>query len=212
MNKKTRNMVTSSLRAGAKAECVEKMSETTCAQVLRIFKETPFREGRFFPGYYTWTSCRVRNVFRTNEENVSVIATWKGKVVGVSRVRFNDQVAALGQLMSSVEARRGCRGISNLMIAKLVELLAERGVRYLVYGKFGVIPSLDRFKLSNGFRPVTVNYNYVLLSAKARGLAALGLHRRPDILLSSHPWSISLVTSLQRLLPLSFVLKFGLYA
>jgi hypothetical protein len=144
---------------------------------------------------------------------VSVMVTWQGEVVGICRTRFNGEVSVVTQFMTSLEARRQCKGISNLMLARQIELLAERGVRYLVYGKFGVLPSLDRFKVNNGFTPTPVNYNYLLLTPKARALGLLGLHRRPDILFSKYARSIlPVLSTLQGCLPPRLIMQLHLYA
>jgi hypothetical protein len=209
----TRSHIRRGLRSGAMAKCVGEVSGEAASNILGIYRETPFRENRFFRDFYEWDLPKVQRKFRTDEKQVSVVVAWQERIVGVAHAWFKDQVAELDLSITSLQARDKVRGISNLLIAKMIESLAERGVRHFVYGKFGVLPSLETFKLSNGFRPCAVNYNCLLLTAKARSMAALGLHRRPDILFSKQARSIlSLAASLQSHLPSNLLFRFHLSA
>ena len=213
LRREARVSVKHPLKLGATVKRVEQPSDQVVAEILAIFKETPFRENRFFPGYYAWNESEVRREINTDRQNLSVVTTWRGRVAGVSHMRFFGQVAKVMQFLTSLEARRDCRGLSNLMMAKQVELLTEVGVRHIIYAKFGALPSLDAFKVRNGFRPVAVNYNHILLTPKAQALAKLGLHRRSDVWLSRYSRSIiPFLASLQRLLPPSLIMRMGLYA
>ena len=62
-------------------------------------------------------------------------------------------------------------------LAKAVEVCASKGQRWLMYGRIGNHPSLDRFKESNGFVKYPITRFYVPLTWKGRVAVRLGLHR-----------------------------------
>jgi len=70
---------------------------------------------------------------------------------------------------------------ANALIAKAVELSAERGSSYLTYGKYYYgnkrKSSLVDFKRRNGFQCVLYPRYYVPLTLRGRVAVALGLHR-----------------------------------
>jgi hypothetical protein len=210
---KTRNHVRAALKAGVSVEAVEEISDRgTAMEVVRMYNESPIREKRYFPGYGRWNVDSVQGHFKSDDSSSTLVAKWHGQVVAVDRWKFKGQVAIVASGITSLKARRHFRGIDHLLLAKQIELLAERGVRYVVYGKLGVIPALDSFKVENGFRPVKVNYNHILFSRKAMVLAKFGLHRRPDILMSKHPWILPSLARLQKHLPPSLLVKLDLFA
>ena len=69
------------------------------------------------------------------------------------------------------------KAVNNATLAKAVEVCASKGQRWLIYGRIGNHPSLDRFKESNGFVKYPVTRYYVPLTWKGRVAVRLGLHR-----------------------------------
>ena len=67
--------------------------------------------------------------------------------------------------------------MNNALLAKAVEVAAERQAKWMMYGRFGNHPSLDMFKENNGFVKYPLN-NYVIpLSRKGKIAVSLGLHK-----------------------------------
>jgi hypothetical protein len=64
------------------------------------------------------------------------------------------------------------KAVNNALLAKAVEVCASKGVRWLMYGRIGNHPSLDRFKESNGFVKFPITRYYVPVTG-----IRLGLHR-----------------------------------
>jgi hypothetical protein len=69
------------------------------------------------------------------------------------------------------------KSVNNAMLAKAVEVCAANGNRWLMYGRIGNHPSLDRFKENNGFVKYSVTRYYIPFTAKGRWAIKLGLHR-----------------------------------
>jgi hypothetical protein len=209
---KARNHVRAAIKAGVTVEEVEGVSDqATAKDVVRMYDESPIRENRYFRGYGRWDVSTVQRFFKTDDRSITLLAKCNRRVIGIDMSKFKRDVAILASGITSLKARRKFRGIDHMFLARQIEALGQRGVRYLIYGKCGVLPHLDAFKIENGFRPVEVNYNHLLLTRKAMVLAEFGLHRRPDILMSRHPSILPWLASIQRRLPLSVVSKLHLF-
>ena len=200
-------------KRGVEINGVKEPSILEAQQILDLFRESPLREGRYFEGYHSWNLKKVMETFKTNEGIISITAIYDGKIVGVARVKFKGQVAAFTSLLSSLAVRRKVKYVANLLLATQVRMLSDKGVKHLQYGKMGVLGGLDLFKRSNGFRPVSVNYNYLLLTGRARLLAKFGLYQPRDLLFSTKLRSfVPLLGSVQPHLPIKIIQKLHLYA
>jgi hypothetical protein len=77
----------------------------------------------------------------------------------------------------------------NAMIAKAVEICAQKRISYLVYGEYRFpgrkVSSLADFKRRNGFQEFKIPRYYVALTTKAKLAIALGIHRDRNALI---PW------------------------
>jgi hypothetical protein len=209
-----RKQIRRSSEEGVGVRTVDELSASEAREVLDLFCESPFREGRYFTGYHSWNLQRVKEEFGSNEAQISSVADHEGKIVAVSRYRFKGEVAVSANQLSSLAVRQKVHGVANLLLAHQIKLLAESGVRHVKYGKISVgLDSLDEFKRSNGFRPVTVNYNYALLTPRAKLSARFGLYQPWDLFFSTKLRSVvPLLGSVQPYLPVKLIQKFHLYA
>jgi hypothetical protein len=69
------------------------------------------------------------------------------------------------------------KSVNNALLAKAVEVCASKGQRWLMYGRIGNHPSLDKFKENNGFTKFPITRYYVPITGKGRLAIKLGLHR-----------------------------------
>jgi ribosomal protein L9 len=69
------------------------------------------------------------------------------------------------------------KSLNNALLAKAVEVVASKGERWLMYGRIGNHPSLDRFKKNNGFIKYSIARYYIPLTTKGKAAVKLGLHR-----------------------------------
>jgi hypothetical protein len=193
---------------------VSELSDSEAQEVFDMFRESPFREGRYFVGYHSWSRRRAIEEFKTNDRLISSVALYGGRVVGISRYKFKGLVAVSANQLSSLAVRRKVHGVANLLLAHQIKMLASKGVKHLKYGKLGVgLDSLDEFKTSNGFRPVIVHYNYVLLTPRARLFARFGLYQPWDLVFSTRLRSVvPLLGSVQPHVPIKLIQKLHLYA
>src|SRR5438445_13659521 len=69
---------------------------------------------------------------------------------------------------------------TNALIAKAVEVCAEKGIPYLMYCNYvynDPNSSLTEFKRRNGFEKVLVPRYYIPLTSRGKAATKLGLHR-----------------------------------
>ncbi|HZY46794.1 MAG TPA: hypothetical protein VFE96_03250 [Candidatus Bathyarchaeia archaeon] len=213
LKKDTRNEIRKGEKRGVENRIIKEFSVTEAQEIVDIFRESPFREGRYFEGYHHWTLERVLESFKTNGEFITLTAVYEGKIVGVARTKFRGQVAVINNLLSSLAIRRKIIGVSNSLLATQIKMLGDRGVRYLAYGKMGVLGGLDHFRVSNGFQSAMVNYNYVLLTQKAKILAKFKIYQPRDLLFSTKlRFIVPLSIPIQKHIPTRLIQKFHLYA
>src|SRR3989441_3318148 len=139
LKKDTRNEIRKGSKRGVETKVIQELSVSEAREIVSLFRESPFREGRYFEGYHHWTLDRVMESFKTNEEFISIVSVYEGRIVGVARTKFKGPVGVVNNLLSSLDARRKVIGISNSLLATQIEMLSDRGVSHLAYGKMGVL-------------------------------------------------------------------------
>lgn len=212
IRKETRNDIRKSKKEGVRVEIVDNASPELSGEILSIFRESPFREGRYFEGYHLWNEKKIQSAFRTTGNILTVVAKYNGRIVGVSRLLYRGKNAKVMTHMVSLSGRSSIRGAASAMLAADIEYLAEKGVRYLTYGKSGVISKLDQFRKHNGFESIEVNYNYLPLSLKGNGYCRLGIYQPPDIFFAARfQFALKLLEGLQAHLPLTLIRKLHLF-
>lgn len=213
LKKGTRYEIRKGGEKGVETKIIEELQVSEAQEIVNLFRESPFREGRYFEGYHHWTLKRVMESFKTNEEFISIASMYEGKIVGVARTKFKERVGIINNLLSSLSVRRKVRGVSNSLLATEIKMLSDRGVSHLAYGKMGVLGGLDHFRVSNGFKSVQVNYNYVLLTRKAKLFAKFKIYQPRDLIFSTKlRFVVPLSIPLQKHIPIRLIQKLHLYA
>ena len=139
-----------------------------------IFNEAPVRQGRKF-WHYGKDAATVKEQFsRFIHREVMIGAYYQGQMVGFVMLELAERYALIGQILSSLRHRD--KAISNLLLAKCVEVCVQKGLPHLIY-LFWSEDSLSEFKRRCGFERVSLPRYYVPLSWKGRLALGLGLHR-----------------------------------
>lgn len=146
-----------------------------------IYDETPVRQGRLFWHYHK-SFEEVKRANATFLDRSDFIGAYLGdELVGFLKIVYVDDLARLMQILAK-EAHHDSRP-TNALIAKAVEVAAERGCSMLTYGKYGYAQGADgvtAFKHRNGFVEVLVPKYYVPLTIKGKLAYRLHLHRSID--------------------------------
>ncbi len=173
VGKKTRNMIRKAEKEGVKIAVVE-ASDALAEGIWKIYNETPIRQERAFPHYGESLDLVKSNMY-ASKNNTFIGAYLEGELIGFIQLIYGDNITITSNILSM--QKHWDKAVNNALFAKAVEVCADRGQRWLMYGRIGNHPSLDRFKDNNGFVKFPVTRYYIPLTGKGRLAIRLGLHR-----------------------------------
>lgn len=163
-------------KKGAVIKAVE-FNDDFVRGISGIYNESPTRQGRKFP-HYGKSLETVKKENGTYVERSQFIGAYQGdELIGFIKMVYVDEVASLMQILS----KNGHldKKPMNAMLAKAVELAAERGSKFVVYRKYtygNVFSALTEFKRRNGFVELKYPRYYIPLTLKGRLAMKLRLH------------------------------------
>jgi hypothetical protein len=173
IGKKTRNMIRKAEKAGVKIAVIEP-TEELAKGIWNIYNETPIRQERAFT-HYGESIDTVRGNMYAAKNNTFIGAYLRGELVGFIQILYGDDIAVISNILAL--QRHWDKALNNSLLGKAVEVCAEKQQRWLMYGRIGNHPSLDRFKENNGFIKYPIKRFYVPLTSKGRRAVRLGLHK-----------------------------------
>ncbi len=133
--------------------------------MTEIFNETPVRQGRRF-WHYGKDFATVKQQFsRYIHRETMIGAYFEGRMIGFVMLGDAGRFALTGQIISSIKHRD--KSPNNALMAKAVDICAQRGLRHLVYYYWGD-GTLTNFKRHCGFEKVSVPRYYIPLSMKGQ--------------------------------------------
>jgi len=97
------------------------------------------------------------------------------ELLGFIAILYGSDIAIISEILSMQKYRD--KAVNNALLAEAVEVCASKGQRWLMYGRFGNHPSLDRFKESNGFVNFPLTRYYIPLTWKGGVAVSLGLRK-----------------------------------
>jgi hypothetical protein len=147
--------------------------------LAKIFNETPIRRGRRYP-YYGMKAEQIAQAWIPDaERSLFLLAECENEPVGFMKLLMTEHFGATSGSVTKLSHRD--RAPMNALIAKAVDIVASRGLKRLIFGKFeysGQIDSgLTMFKKHNGFERVEIPRYYIPLSVKGKVLLCLRLYR-----------------------------------
>ncbi len=173
VGKKTRNMVRRAEKSGVKVKVVE-LNPKLVEGIWRIYNETPIRQGRAFP-HFGESINSVSDNMQLNKESTFIGAYLGEELVGFIQIIYGDSIAIISQILSL--QKHWDKSLNNALLAKAVEVCAANRNKWLMYGRIGNHPSLDKFKESNGFIKYSIARYYLPITSKGKFAIRLGLHR-----------------------------------
>ncbi|MEQ1844986.1 MAG: GNAT family N-acetyltransferase [Nitrospira sp.] len=174
----TRNKVRKAEKKGVVVH-VEPFNDKLIADLVGMFNESPFRQGR--PNrYYGWDDEMVRRVWKTDlDRSVWIVAYYDGEMIGFIKLILGNGIARTSGTIAKMAHRD--RAPMNAILAKSIEVCAERGISHLVYGQFIYgrkgEDSLTIFKVNNGFKRFDIPRWYIPLSLWGHTALRLGLYK-----------------------------------
>jgi hypothetical protein len=173
VGKKTRNMVRKAEKTGVKTEVVAP-SAKLAEGIWKIYNETPIRQERAFPHYGVSAQTVSRIVFSA-KKSTFIGAFLKDELAGFIQLDHGHEITIISQILSLQE--HSDKAVNNALIARAIEVCADKKSGFLMYGRIGNHPSLDKFKQSNGFTRFPLIRYYVPLTSRGRIARKIGLHR-----------------------------------
>jgi hypothetical protein len=146
--------------------------------IVNINNETPIRQGKPFWHYQKSFEAVKHENSTYADRNIFLGAYEQDELIGYLRITCVDTVAHILQILSMV--KHFDKRLANAMIAKAVEVAAEKGFSQLTYCSYiynDPDSSLTEFKRRNGFEQVFVPRYYVPLTLKGSIALKLGIHR-----------------------------------
>jgi hypothetical protein len=173
VGKKTRNMIRKAEKNDVKVS-VDELTPQLVEGIWKIYNETPIRQGRAFSHYGQSLQSVADNMKQA--KNATFIGSYlEGELVGFIQIIYGDHIAVISQILSL--QKYWDKSLNNALLAKAVEVCAANGSHWLMYGRIGNHPSLDKFKESNGFVKYPITRFYVPLTGKGKLAIRLGLHK-----------------------------------
>ncbi len=173
IGKKTRNMIRKAEKSGITTHSTLP-NEDLAKGIWKIYNETPIRQERAFPHYGASLESVRREVFSSGESTF-IGAFFQNELVGFIQLVYGDDTAIISQILSLQEFWD--KAVNNALVAKTVEFCASKKMPWVMYGRIGNHPSLDKFKESNGFTKFPFTRYYIPLTRKGKIAVKLGLHR-----------------------------------
>jgi hypothetical protein len=175
-------MVRRAEKSGIKVTVVEP-SGKLAEGIWKIYNETPIRQARAFAHYGESIQTVTKNMY-ADKNNTFIGAYLDDVLVGFIQIVYGNQIAIVSNILSLQV--HWDKSVNNALLAKAVEVCASKGERWLMYGRIGNHPSLDKFKENNGFAKVKIARYYIVLSKKGKLALRLGLYKElKDSLLNS---------------------------
>lgn len=173
INAKTRNMCRRAHKAGVEIKIVE-FNDDFVRGIQKIYNESKVRQGKPFSHYGESFETLKNNHISFLDRSIFIGAYFRDELIGFVKLVHGDGVSNLMQIISMLSHRD--KAPTNALIARSVEICAERGIPYLHYGIWGR-SGLRDFKIHHAFERHDVPRFYVPLNTAGRLSLRLGLHR-----------------------------------
>lgn len=173
INPKARNKVRKSAKLGVAIEETE-LSDELVRDIMGIFNQSPVRRGKPFWHYGKDFDTVKSDMSLDLDESIFITAYYQGELIGFVKLLFADRYALLTVILDKLNHRD--KAPMNGMIAKAVEICAQRKVPHLVYYMWRRAGHSD-FQESTGFERIPVPEYFVPLTLKGTVALQLGLHK-----------------------------------
>jgi hypothetical protein len=173
INDKTRNMVRKAQKKGIDVRLIP-FDDSLVQGITDIYNESPVRQGRKFWHYGKDLETIRRDHITFLERSEFIGAFHERELVGFIKLVHGRNVSNLMQIISKMSYRDTAP--TNALIAKAIEICAEKNVPSLHYGMWSR-GGLGEFKVRHGFQRVDVPRYFVPLTWKGAVVLKSRLHR-----------------------------------
>jgi hypothetical protein len=168
-----RNKIRKSQKAGVEVREAD-FDDDFVRGMVKIFNETPSRQGRRF-WHYGKNFEEVKAQFSRFLFREDLIgAYYQNELIGFIMLGNAGRYGVLGQILSMVSHRD--KATNNALMAKSVEICVRKKLPFLVYALWADSTLVD-FKRSSGFEEVKLPRYFVPITQKGKLALRLGLYR-----------------------------------
>jgi hypothetical protein len=174
-----RRMVRKAHKNGVSVRAVP-LTDELVGGIKSIYDESPIRQGKPF-WHYNKDFHTIKNdnsSFLDRSEFIG--AYFNNELIGFEKIIYTGNRADPIQLISKIKDRD--KSPTNALIAKSVEICAQKKIEYLTYGKYLYGKKSDHslidFKKRNGFEKVQIPRYYIPLTLAGKMAIKLKLHRQ----------------------------------
>ena len=171
-----RSMIRKAAKAGVETKIVEP-SEKLAEGMWKIYNETPIRQDRAFLHYGVSLDAVTKGLFfDASTRNITFIGAFlQDELVGFIGLLPGDHLTMISHILAL--QKHWDKALNNALLAKAVEVCANKHEEWLMYARMGNHPSLDIFKQTNGFVKFPLTRYYIPLTRRGRVATKLGLHK-----------------------------------
>ena len=146
--------------------------------IMAIYNESPIRQGKPFWHYGKDLETVKRENATYLDKSDFIGAFYKGELIGFIKLVNHGRFAFIMQIVSMKQHHD--KAPTNGLIAKAVEICAQKKIPYLVYAKYIYgkkgADTLTEFKRSSGFEKIEIPRYYIPLTLKGKIALTLRLH------------------------------------
>lgn len=170
---KTRNMARKAEKKGVEIKVVP-FNDAFVTGLVNIFNETPVRQGKPFWHYGKDFDTIKKEFSRYIHREEMIGAFYEGQMIGFIMLAFAGEYAITSQILSMIQHRD--KAPTNALLAKAVEICAERNIAYLNYAMW-TDSSLGAFKVNNGFLKYDLPRYFVPMTLRGKLSLKTGFHK-----------------------------------
>jgi hypothetical protein len=179
INDKTRNMIRRAQKKGVEIRVMAFNDEVVRA-IMAIYNETPVRQGKPFSHYGKDFETLKRDHMSYVDRSDFIGAFVGTEMIGFIKLVHGQGVSNCMQIIAKIAERD--KAPMNALLAKAVEICAQRKVRLLHYGLWSR-RGLGDFKKHHAFERFDAYRYFLPLNLRGKVFLALRLYRKPaDVL------------------------------
>lgn len=153
--------------------------------IVEIYNETPVRQGKPFWHYGKDFEAVKKDVATYGNRSDFIGAYHENELIGFIKIVYCGKSGNMMQILGKIKYRDKCA--MDALIAKAVEVCAQKGMSFLTYGKFVYgkkgEDTLSDHKRHTSFRKIDVPQYFIPLTRKGSIAIRLGFHHYPYNLL-----------------------------
>jgi hypothetical protein len=173
INDKTRNMIRKAQKSGVEVRPVE-FSDDLIRGIKEIYDESPIRQGKPFKHYGKDFETLKKDHISFLNRSQFIGTYYKDELIGFVKLVHDEGLSHLMQIIAKIHHRD--KAPTNALIAKAVEICAQRSVPYLHYGIWSK-RGLGDLKKHHAFECFNLRRYFVPLNWRGKLILKLKLHR-----------------------------------